>query len=44
MLTMNNSPLHLDVEYMKEGDHTLYIGILLIFISVIIYIFNISGI
>lgn len=32
------------VEYMKEGDHTLYIGILLVFISVIIYIFNISGI
>lgn len=32
------------VEYMKEGDNTLYIGILLVFISVIIYIFNISGI
>lgn len=32
------------VEYMKEGDHALYIGILLVFISVIIYIFNISGI
>lgn len=32
------------VEYMKDGDHTLYIGILLVFISVIIYIFNISGI
>ena len=32
------------VEYMKEGDHTLYIGILLVFISTILYIFNISGI
>ena len=32
------------VEYMKDGDHTLYIGILLVFISTILYIFNISGI
>lgn len=32
------------VEYMKDGDHTLYIGILLVFISTILYVFNISGI
>tara|TARA_B100000902_G_scaffold395619_1_gene454604 strand:+ start:1225 stop:1764 length:540 start_codon:yes stop_codon:yes gene_type:complete len=31
------------VEYMKEKDHVLYIGILLVFISVILSIFSISG-
>ena len=31
-------------EYMKDGDHTLYICILLVFISTILYIFNRSGI
>jgi hypothetical protein len=31
------------VEYMKDGDNTLYIGILLVFISVILSIFSISG-
>ena len=27
------------VEYMKDGDHTLYLGIFLLFVSVIIYLF-----
>jgi hypothetical protein len=27
------------VEYMKDGDHTLYLGILFVFVSVIIYLF-----
>ena len=31
------------VEYMKEHDHVLYIGIFLVIISVIIYIFNITS-
>ena len=31
------------VEYMKEYDHVLYIGIFLGIISVIIYIFNITS-
>ena len=30
------------VEYMKDDNHVLYIGILFVIISVIIYIFNIS--
>ena len=31
------------IEYIKENDNILYIGILLVIISVILYIFNISG-
>ena len=31
------------VKYMKENDNIIYIGIFLIFISVIIYIFNITS-
>ena len=27
------------VEYMKDGDHTLYLGIFFVFVSVIIYLF-----
>ena len=27
------------VEYMKDGEHTLYLGIFLLFVSVIIYLF-----
>ena len=27
------------VEYMKDGDHTLYLGIFCVFVSVIIYLF-----
>ena len=30
------------IEYMKENDNILYIGILLVIIAVILYIFNIS--
>ena len=30
------------IEYMNDYDHILYIGIFLVIISVIIYIFNIT--
>ena len=29
------------VNYMREADHVLYIGILLVLISIILYVFNI---
>ena len=31
------------VEYLKEGDHILYIGILFVIISLILYLFNITS-
>jgi len=30
------------VEYMKDNDHSLYIGILFVIVSVILYLFNIT--
>ena len=31
------------VEYLKEDNHVLYIGILFVIISVILYLFNITS-
>ena len=31
------------IEYLKDGDHILYIGILFVIISVILYLFNITS-